>query len=267
MLVRWSRLAARRNHLTLQASRLSSSPALPQAPKIVEDSETEASAKLLFTSKPQSLTLPPASKLRVLERQPTGFTGFALRLMGYYHRDSKFLRGARTLHSRVARHVENPALYATFSLEKSFRTTHAMLVLHTWMCLVRLRGEGKDGSDFGQALYEVYNEDLERRVVAAGVKMLFSKWMKELEKIFYGAVLAYDNAMKPEASKDELARALWRNVFAEDDKLMPTGVLAIPVQSLARYVRRETACLALTDKEALLSGNILFSTDSLATSE
>ena len=36
--------------------------------------------------------------------------------------------------------------------------------------------------------------------------------MKELEKNFYGAVAAYDKAMKPEADKDELARALWRCV-------------------------------------------------------
>lgn len=34
--------------------------------------------------------------------------------------------------------------------------------------------------------------------------------MKELEKNFYGAVAAYDKAMRPEASQDELARALWR---------------------------------------------------------
>ena len=40
--------------------------------------------------------------------------------------------------------------------------------------------------------------------------MLFSKWMKELEKIFYGSVVAYDTAMKPEAARDELAKALWR---------------------------------------------------------
>ena len=40
--------------------------------------------------------------------------------------------------------------------------------------------------------------------------MLISKWMKELEKNFYGAVSAYDNAMQPDAAQDELARAIWR---------------------------------------------------------
>jgi hypothetical protein len=40
--------------------------------------------------------------------------------------------------------------------------------------------------------------------------------MKELEKNFYGAVTAYDAAMKPDAAQDELSRALWRympNIF------------------------------------------------------
>lgn len=40
--------------------------------------------------------------------------------------------------------------------------------------------------------------------------MLISKWMKQLEKNFYGAVTAYDTAMQSEAPQDELARALWR---------------------------------------------------------
>lgn len=39
--------------------------------------------------------------------------------------------------------------------------------------------------------------------------------MKELEKNFYGAVAAYDNAMRPEAAQDELARALWRYVVSK----------------------------------------------------
>jgi cytochrome b pre-mRNA-processing protein 3 len=42
------------------------------------------------------------------------------------------------------------------------------------------------------------------------LKVLLSKWMKELEKNFYGAVTAYDAAMKPDAAQDELSRALWR---------------------------------------------------------
>lgn len=34
--------------------------------------------------------------------------------------------------------------------------------------------------------------------------------MKELEKIFYGNIVAYDNAMRPEAKHDELQNVIWR---------------------------------------------------------
>ncbi|KAH7443895.1 hypothetical protein KP509_02G054500 [Ceratopteris richardii] len=171
------------------------------------------------------------------------------------------MRKARTLYSRISNVVENPSLYATFGLEKSFRTVYSMLILHMWLCLARTKGEQPDGRDFGEALYVLFMEDLEHRVTDAGVRMHFSKWMSELEKMFYGAVKVYDEAMKSESPKDALAHALWKNVFAEDDSPMPNGQEAAPVQNLAQYVRRETGCLALTDKEIIFSGNILFSAD------
>lgn len=169
---------------------------------------------------------------------------------------------------------------AAFGLEKSFRASHAMLVLHTWLCLVRLRAEEQkeDAAEIGQTIYDLLNHDCEKRVVAAGVRarlatpqpsycrssgnhapeiavtalhfglvvwilcpwtvqlpasslllrcawlvrppptpgpflqvtVLISKWMKELEKNFYGACLAYDGALKPEAPKGALESALWR---------------------------------------------------------
>ncbi|KAK8943499.1 hypothetical protein KSP40_PGU000615 [Platanthera guangdongensis] len=122
-----------------------------------------------------------------------------------------------------------------FNLEKTFKTTFSMLVLHMWLFLRRLKEEGKEGSEFGQHLYEIYNHDLEMRVSKAGpskvmerktsercagnrdgfqnrrsVNLLLIKWMKELEKIFYGNIVVYDDAMKPDAKHDELTNAIWR---------------------------------------------------------
>lgn len=42
------------------------------------------------------------------------------------------------------------------------------------------------------------------------VNLLLTKWMKELEKIFYGNIVAYDAAMIPEAKSDELVKVVWR---------------------------------------------------------
>ncbi|CAI5528928.1 unnamed protein product, partial [Closterium sp. Naga37s-1] len=135
---------------------------------------------------------------------------------------------------------------AALGLPSQFRTHHALLVLHTWLALLRLRKEGAQGAAVGQTFYHTFNHDVERRVVAAGVKMLVSKWMRELERSFYGAAAAYDAAVAPGASADALPKALWRNVFAEDASDMPSGPAAAPVQALTRYVRLELASLALT---------------------
>lgn len=58
---------------------------------------------------------------------------------------------------------------AVFRLEKTFKTTFALLVLHMWLFLRRMKEEGKEGGEFGQYLYEIYNHDLELRVSKAGV--------------------------------------------------------------------------------------------------
>ncbi|KAI3681778.1 hypothetical protein L6452_36582 [Arctium lappa] len=59
------------------------------------------------------------------------------------------------------------------------------------------------------------------------VNLLLSKWIWELEKVFYGKIVAYDNAMNPEAKPDELQNAIWKIVFSDDGS--PTyDAIALP---------------------------------------
>ncbi len=60
-----------------------------------------------------------------------------------------------------------------FILEQNFRTTHSMLVLYLWLCLYRVRAEGKDGAAVGQSLYDAFNHDLEKRIIATGVGLFW----------------------------------------------------------------------------------------------
>ncbi|XP_076946446.1 uncharacterized protein LOC143617946 [Bidens hawaiensis] len=151
-------------------------------------------------------------------------------------------------------------IIAVIRLEKMFRTTFSMLVVHVWLCLRRLKVEGKEGVELGQYVHEIFNHDLEIRVSKARVNLLLSKWMRELEKIFYGNIVAYDTAMLPEAKPDELHNTIWKNVFSNDGS--PTfDAAALPaVLAFSRYVRRECTCLSLTDKESMFSGNFKFTT-------
>ena len=60
---------------------------------------------------------------------------------------------------------------AALGLEKRFANTHALLCLHVWLALVRLRAEGRDGKDIAQMIYEDFQDDVEKRVHAEGVKV------------------------------------------------------------------------------------------------
>ncbi|KAG9132443.1 hypothetical protein Leryth_008375 [Lithospermum erythrorhizon] len=188
----------------------------------------------MFWSKPCSLALHPDSPLRSEDPQYEGLKRLFLTMMLFYSKQSRSIRGANVIYRRVLSQIDKPAIYDVFSLEKTFRTTFSILVLHMWLCLRRLREDGKEGVELGQYLYEIYNHDLELRVSRAGVNLLLSKWMKDLERIFYGNIVALDAAVLPEAKQDELQDAM------------------------SRYIRREYSCMSLTDREAIFSGNFMF---------
>ncbi|XP_031251452.1 uncharacterized protein LOC116109365 isoform X3 [Pistacia vera] len=145
-------------------------------------------------------------------------------------KQSKSIRDANVIYRRVVLQVDKPAIYE----------------------------EGKEGVELGQYLYEIYNHDVELRVSKAGVNLRLSKWMKESEKIFYGNIVAYDAAMLPEAKQDELQNVRWRNIFSDDGTSKPDDAALRAVQAMTRYVRREVSCLSLTGKEAIFSGNFMF---------
>ncbi|XP_065018066.1 uncharacterized protein LOC135644440 [Musa acuminata AAA Group] len=235
-----------------------SNPAV-SSPSKLPLNKPEVRLNVMFWSKACSLALPPNSPLRIEEPHYEGIKRLILKLLLFYSKQSKSIRGANVVYRRIISQVDKPAIYDVFQLEKTFKTTFSLLVLHMWLFLRRLKEDGKEGVEFGQYLYEIYNHDLELRVSKAGVNLLLTKWMKDLEKIFYGNIVAYDTAMTPEAKHDDLANVIWRNIFSEDGSGLSNDAAATAaVQAMARYTRRESTCLLLTDKEAIFSGNFMF---------
>ncbi|KDP34903.1 hypothetical protein JCGZ_09191 [Jatropha curcas] len=270
MLSSWRRAASRvsklNNNKELCIPRLSYAKASAAAVAHASDdsrhknfpSKSPVNLDKMFWSKPCSLALALDSPFRVEEPNYQGFRRFVLKLLLVYSKQSTSIRGANVVYQRIISQVDKPAIYEVFNLEKTFKMTFSLLVLHVWLCLRRLKQEGKQGVEFGQYLYEIYNHDVELRVSKAGVNLLLTKWMKELEKIFYGNIVAYDSVLLPEVKSNELVKVVWRNVFSDDGKSEPDATALPAVQAMARYVRREVNCLSLTDKEALFSGNFMF---------
>uniref|UniRef100_A0A7N0UC92 Ubiquinol-cytochrome c chaperone domain-containing protein n=1 Tax=Kalanchoe fedtschenkoi TaxID=63787 RepID=A0A7N0UC92_KALFE len=123
----------------------------------------------MFWSKPCSLALPPDSPLRIEEPKFEGLKHVIFKMLLFYSKQSKSIRGANVVYKRVASQVDTPVIYDVFNLEKTFKTTFSLLVLHMWLVLRRLKEDGKEGVQFGQYVYEIYNHDVEMRVSKAGV--------------------------------------------------------------------------------------------------
>lgn len=212
----------------------------------------------MFWSKPSSLALPKDSPLRIDEPDYQGVRRFILKMLLFYSKQSTSIRGANVIYKRIIAQVDTPAIYDVFNLEKTFKITYSLLVLHMWLVLRRLKAEGKEGVDLGQYVYEIYNHNVEVRVSKAGVNLLLLTWMKELERIFYGNVVAYDAALLPDAKPNDLQIKLWRNIFSDDGATTPDETELKAAKAMARYVRREVGSLSLTDKESIFSGNFSF---------
>uniref|UniRef100_A0A1J3II50 Ubiquinol-cytochrome-c reductase complex assembly factor 1 n=1 Tax=Noccaea caerulescens TaxID=107243 RepID=A0A1J3II50_NOCCA len=233
-------------------------PAADAPPQKDFPSKSTINLDKMFWSKPCSLALPKDSPLRIDEPNYEGFRRVILKLLLFYSKQSISIRGANVIYKRIIAQVDKPAIYDVFNLEKTFKITFSLLVLHMWLVLRRLKEDGQDGVDLGQHVYEIYNHDVELRVSKAGVNLLLSKWMKELERIFYGNVVAYDAALLPEAKPNELQIKIWRNIFSDDGVTTPDDTDLKAAKAMARYVRREVGSLSLTDKESIFSGNFSF---------
>jgi cytochrome b pre-mRNA-processing protein 3 len=212
----------------------------------------------VFLSAPRSLEFPRHPPEAAPVENPGFLRSVILRLGGYYSRESRLMRGAEGLYAGVKEQADDPSLAAALRLPPGFQPHHALLCLHVWLLLVRLRAEGKDGKALAQTLYDEFQEDVEARVRRAGIKVRLSKQLTELERQFYGSSMAYDAAMGvPGASTggrapESLASALQRNVFEGDE------AAAEAATGLERYCKREMACLAMTPSEAVLAGNLRF---------
>ncbi|KAG2312459.1 hypothetical protein Bca52824_024016 [Brassica carinata] len=148
---------------------------------------------------------------------------FILKMLLFHSKQSVAIRGANVIYKLIIAQVDTPAIYYVFNLEKTFKITYSLLVFHMWLVLRRLKEEGKDGVDIGQYVYEIYNHNVEVRESKAGVNLLLLTWMKELERIFYGNVVAYDAALLYKSSyggKASLMQSLTefdcRNIFSDD---------------------------------------------------
>jgi len=188
-----------------------------------------------------------------LQQQPCSLGvvhSLALRICGFYSKESIHRRAADRLYASATAQSTNKTFLDALSVERSFRGDFGIIALHVWMLLRRMREEGIAGKELSQTMYDVFQDDIEQRVYAEGVTVQAGKLLPALEQSFYGSAAAYDKSL--ENSSRGLAEALHRNVFFDEGDSEKAKVLA-------EHVRHELGCLSVTATDALLEGRMRFS--------
>ncbi|NXN98135.1 UQCC1 factor, partial [Rhinopomastus cyanomelas] len=122
--------------------------------------------------------------------------------------------------------------------------------LHVWMCLVRMKQEGRTGKYMCRYIVHCMWEDVEQRGKVMGINSsVLKKDLRSMVQHFYAALFGYDEGI---LSDDHvLAAALWRNLFnrsCEDPRQL---------ELLVEYVRKQVQHLdALSGEHLLLTGEV-----------
>ncbi|XP_062445404.1 ubiquinol-cytochrome-c reductase complex assembly factor 1 isoform X4 [Rhea pennata] len=111
--------------------------------------------------------------------------------------------------------------------------------LHVWMCLVRMKQEGRAGKYMCRYIVHCMWEDVEQRGKVMGINSAALKEdMRSMVENFYAALFGYDEGI---LSDDHvLAAALWRNLFnrnCEDPRHL---------ELLVEYVRKQSLTVAIS---------------------
>ncbi|XP_024126402.1 ubiquinol-cytochrome-c reductase complex assembly factor 1 isoform X2 [Oryzias melastigma] len=136
------------------------------------------------------------------------------------------------------------------SLPDTLNSWFLIAQLHVWMCLVRMRQEGREGKYMCRYIVHSMWEDVEQRSKIMGIDAVHRKEaLKAMTETFYAAIFGYDEGILSDDCV--LAAALWRNLFnrqCEDPQQL---------ELLVEYVRKQMQFIdSLDGEDLLLTGEV-----------
>ena len=105
-------------------------------------------------------------------------------------------KAAREAHDRVMRQARRPDFYLSGAAADTLEGRFDMATLHAIIVMRRLRGEGDNGRDLAQALFDVMFSNLDHALRENGVgDTKVATRMREMGESFYGQARALDAAL------------------------------------------------------------------------
>lgn len=158
---------------------------------------------------------------------------------------------SRALYARAVAQARAAPLYVRLGVPDTIEGRFEMVSLHVYLLLRRLKGDDRAARAVAQRLCDVMFENMDATLRELGVGDLsVARKMRSLAENFYGRVGAYEDALGEGAPADALAKALARNVYADED--------ASSAPALADYVRKTAAVVDAHCLARLASGEVSF---------
>ena len=155
---------------------------------------------------------------------------------------------------KIVAQAREPAFYRDLGVPDTLDGRFDMVVLHVFLVMRRLKGQGAAATERSRLLYETMIDNFEKSLLEQGVgDSGISRRVKTMARGMAGRIQAYDRALAADADERLLEVALDNNVYGTVTDTNP-GHLA----AMAAYVRREAAGLEAQPLESLLAGDIRF---------
>jgi cytochrome b pre-mRNA-processing protein 3 len=157
------------------------------------------------------------------------------------------------LYGAIVAQARLPGFYLNYGVPDTVEGRFDMIVLHLVLLFRRLAREPEAERALAQGVFDRFCRDMDHNLREMGVGDLsVPKEMRRLGEAFYGRAEVYERAIgAPDRSREMLAAALARNVFAEPGS-------SANALHLAAYVTEAERCLQATATAALACGALGF---------
>ncbi|KAJ7351006.1 Ubiquinol-cytochrome-c reductase complex assembly factor 1 [Desmophyllum pertusum] len=154
---------------------------------------------------------------------------------------------ARTMYECGVEGMNFEEFFEACELPDTLQSWFTVLHLHIWMCLVRLKAEGKDGKFMYRKLIQIMWLDVEERIKNLGTidTIVIRDTLQALLKQFHALIIAYDEGLLSDDTV--LATTIWRNLFSNKKHTD-----AEQLGRLVEYVRKNVQYLESIPGEHLL---------------
>ncbi len=151
--------------------------------------------------------------------------------------------------------AREPAFYLDVPVPDTVDGRFEMIILHVFLLIDRLRGQGDKAADLCQQLFDTLFDDMDRSLREMGVGDLsVGKKINTMAEAFYGRAGAYQDALDKE-DREELIGALTRNIFPE---VSAEDVSRAGIEKLADYLTANRLALAGQAVDDIIVGKITF---------